>query len=258
MLVDADEIEHVVRSNGLAGAQIVSLGMVDQTTAALAAHRARALGLSLVACTDPAGRTPGLLVTTVRGAEFVVPQIEARERWTVDGLVTVPDGHLAAPFVPYARHFANGDNPASRRIARKRLRRIYPDRDALPGLDDRTVRDALLARRCLAGSAAGAAGIVPGLSLWRELQHLEALDAPQADLLHAATGAPRAALGADGPAIQTGAAADLLLLDAPGRGLDVHALRRALTHVVVGGHRHSCAALDQTTTTLVHNALEAR
>lgn len=252
-----DTVDATIASYYNAGADLASLGCLAPETAQLARDAARSAGLTVVETKDAAGKAPGLTATTPTGTSYTVPQIEARARWTVEGLVTVPGGHLAAPFLPYARHFANGDNPASRRIAKKRLRRIYPDRHPLPALDDTAIRRALLDGRCLASSGVGAAGLVPGLSLWRELEHLEQHDVPQPNLLHAATGAIRGALRQP-IALGPGAPADLLLLGESGRGLDISSLRQAVAHVVVGGRVHARADLDATTTTLITDALEAR
>jgi len=144
---------------------------------------------------------------------WVTPTVHHAARWTIDGLLEADEAHLAAPVLPYARNFRRSKGRVGRRIGRDVLSSLYGER---PDHDLGTHRphvavDALTERRCLAASGAGNPGLVPGLSLWRELAGLAELTNPT-DALYAATGAPSAAGLTPAGRVVVGGPADLLLL----------------------------------------------
>jgi len=260
VLVDARSVDGVIAGQHAAGAQIVSVGdIADAAVSAAVLTRARALSLAVAISRQVPCETPGLMFAAAGalarmdelpppdhedgdGGTLLAPQLEAVARWTVDGLMHAHDAAEAAAFLPYARNFArSGGGAVGRRIGRTILRRYYGDRDPEAVRDrDAPAVAALRARRCLASSGSGAAGLVPGASLWAELACLHAVagaGSEDGSVLFAATGAADELLGALRVGrVRPGYQADLLVLDAPGRGRDPGGLWESLTHVVVGGH----------------------
>ncbi len=214
VVVGSGEASTAVDAVAHAGAALVSLGLLDVDVERAVRDAARVAGLPIMTSRPTTPRTPGSTLEVADGSTFVVPQLLATRRWTVDGLIGADDAHLAAPVLPHCRHFARSRGRWGRAVARPLVGRYYGDRDPslLPDLPERGVGEVLRAGRCLASSAAGATGLVPGLSLWDEVGLLAALGGLDA-ALRSATSVPATALGrADLGRIRVGARADLLLV----------------------------------------------
>lgn len=234
VVVGTDDAVSAVAAVLHAGGSLVSLGLLDVQGQRAVQDAARAAGLPVLTSRPTTPRTPGSTLEAPDGSTFVVPQLLATRRWTVDGLLGADDAHLAAPVLPHCRHFARSRGRWGRAVARPLVGRYYGDRDPalLPDRPERGVGDALRAGRCLASSGAGATGLVPGLSLWDEIGLLAALGGDDA-ALRSATSAPATALGrADLGRVRVGARADLLLLG-PGAAVPTVDDLRA---VVLAGH----------------------
>lgn len=281
--VDEGGADRAVAANELLGASLVSAGRLAGAGARTAVVKAAAArGVPLVLGRQEPRETPGLLVAPEPGLPPVpgygepvgepgrwwyAPQLEAAARWTVDGLLAATDAALAAPFLPYARNFARVKGFLGRRIGRDVLRGYYGDRTAADLGDDRDRLAAahLAAGTCLASSGAGAAGLVPGLSLWAELDRLAALPGPAGGAdgvdpaLAAATGVagdllPPPAAGVLAP----GRPADLLLCDGVRRGMAPGALRAGLVAVVLDGICEEVAVLAAEVDAMVAEAWRER
>jgi hypothetical protein len=259
VVTDAATADRAVAANAAVGATLVSVGRVtDPAVGAALAAAAAARGMPLVLSRQgPRRETPGLEVRTAGTAAYV-PQLEAAARWTVDGLLASTDAATAAPFLPYARNFARVKGMMGRRIGRDVLRGFYGDRDPAQLEPDREQRAAkhLADGTCLASSGAGAAGLVPGLSLWAELDRLAALGGPAAALT-AATGAASTVVPGHG-LLAPGLPADLLLSRGAGRDSPPSALREGLIGLVVAGNGMEVATLAAEVEELVTEAMRER
>ena len=285
-VVDAVDLPRTLAGLAANGASLVSVGALEPEVRAKIARLAADAGRTLVAPMAD-GDVPGLDVIAPNGVRAGIPQLEAVSRWSIDGLLDAHEAAQAAPFLPYARHFQARGGRMGRRIARGVLDGLYPDRAAIDG-EERMRRAAVLLaeRRCLASSGAGAAGLVPGASLWAELERFErcattadARAAQQAaDLgdqqgqvrrepadallrrdraLAAATGTPSACItGVAGGRIAPGRPADLLFADGVDADAAIAELRRHLSAVVIDGRHLDVEQLAARTDALVRRALQ--
>jgi hypothetical protein len=283
VLVDEGGADRAVAANELLGAALVSAGRLSGAgvrTAVVKAAAAR--GIPLVLSRQEPRETPGLLVAAELagpgvpavpgfgepvgepGRWWYAPQLEAAARWTVDGLLAATDAALAAPFLPYARNFGRVKGFLGRRIGRDVLRGYYGDRAAadLGAGRERLAAAQLAAGTCLASSGAGATGLVPGLSLWAELDRLAALPGPDGRApagpdaaLAAATGVAGGLLpGRTGGVLTAGRPADLLLCDGVRRGAAPGELRAGLVAVVRDGVCDEVAVLAREVEAMVAEA----
>lgn len=165
------------------------------------------------------------------------------------------DGWKAAPVLPYARYFAMLSNEAARRIARVRLGKIFPERNPMliEGRRHQIADHALNQRMCLAASSAGQPGIVPGLSLWNELKHLQNACDDAELALHAGTGACQRLGIAAGNIIQ-GAAANLLCWDSD-ENHDLLPCLDRLSHIVLAGEFLSADQLKKEVEEMIELAM---
>jgi len=260
IVVDASTAQTVLDALAAARCPVLAVGAIDDgPTQTTIVRHARRRGLSIAwSAHTPTVDLPGWLWTVhptavpspaaraftapVDDEVLVAPELEACARYTVDGLTDASEAWIAAPVLPYARHFAQSKGRLGRRVTRQVLEPMYGERD---GDDLGSFRPIEVARaagdgRCLTASGAGRAGLVPGLSLWAEAQRIHDLGTDEHEALHAATGAV-GALGIRGiGTIREGGPADLLVLRSPpvvdGR-LDHH----ALSDVFVRGTRHRIA-----------------
>ena len=194
----------------------------------------------------------------LRGYCCLAPCLEGTRAWTIDGLVETPSAWMAAPVWPHARHFRTADGRMEKRMARAILGNIFPERDPTLINDDRdTLTDrALRARRCLAASSTGEAGLVPGLSLWRELRLLSDVCQDAELALHASTGACRR-LGIAAGTIVQGADANFICWDKPQPQGELPALD-GLSDVFVAGEHYKVDDLQSEVDDLITIALERR
>ena len=273
LTVTLADVSGTIRAQLALGATVVSVGRVDVSLGRIVSDEVRRTGVPLVGTRYRRCDTPGIVVIPevrsdsgsadfdalleTEGAQYV-PQLEASARWTVDGLLQASDAALAAPFLPYSRNFARNKGVLGRRIARDVLGRYYGHRD--PGdLDDSREERALrhlAAGTCLASSGVGAAGLIPGLSLWAELSRLsQALDVSAA--LRAATASPADVLpGLHVGKLAPGYAADILLYGGVRRDSNIDSLRGGLVSIMVAGVTHAVSDLSTSTDRLVHDALK--
>lgn len=254
-VVDAASLEETLAGLLADGAVVVSAGVLDQELRERIGRLATGAGRTLI---EPIhGEVPGLEVIAPDGSRAEIPQLEAISRWSVEGLLDADDASDAAAFLPYARHFQQRGGRMGRRIARGVLTGLYGDREAVDA-QQRTGRAAaaLAERRAVASSGAGAAGLVPGASLWSELETFERLSTT-ADALAAATGTPcdRIAAVAAGR-LAAGRPADLLFADGVYAEAGIAAIRRHVAAVVVDGRRIDIRDLAQRTDALARRALQ--
>lgn len=271
--VEPEEVDELVDGLLALGGRAVSVGRAAPALQARAAAVAGARQVPVIFAQQLPHEPPGLVVvppgdgsgsrvaaidSAAADGRYLAPQLESAAAWTVDGLVAVEDKELAAPFLPYARHFRRSRGVVGRRMSREVLRSFYGHRSSAqldPRLPDATARH-LAAGTCLASSDSGAAGIVPGLSLWRELGRLAEVSADSAAVLAAGTGAPSELLGAGVGRIAVGAPADLLCFSGTDRTARPDDLLEALSHVVVSGRVHDVSALSARLSAVVDAAME--
>lgn len=262
LIVERADVGAAIDAHRGLGATFVSIGDVGDPDLLAHIHdEADARDLDLVEPFGTDAQVPGALWHGARDA--IAPQLEATSRWTVDGLLLADDAHLAAPVLPFHKHFARMKGRVGRRIAKPILERIYTDRteDRLdPGLVPAAAA-AIRSGQCLASTGAGGAGLVPGCSLWSEMQKIIMLSSipdsglvsttGAADLLRATTG-----LGH----IRAGGPADLVLIDDVGQTehayIDLPALRSHVTSVMVNGTLHNTEVLDARVREMVELSLK--
>lgn len=250
------------------GAPLISIGAAEDDLRAAALSAARARRLPVVIAPS---EHPGLEVWRARSAadqagaapqdpcgetaqRWLIPQVEARSHWTVDGLLTVVGAERGRAFLPYARHFQRQRGFVGRRIARDVLTRLYGDRAAGDDPDEvlRTAAAGLVDGTVLAASGAGGAGLVPGDSLWAELARF-ALAAGNEAALRSATGSAAKAFDPTVGVVRPGASADLVLCDAsPADG--PAAWRGGLHTVVRAGRAWSVADVEERVRVLTDDA----
>lgn len=271
--VRAEDAEATVAALRQAGCGLLSVGLMpDAETFRRVCRAARAQGLAVVVSRQTLPEPPGLIVLRDEQLDAVqdasdawradlgglfVPQIHASARWTVEGLLEAHDAYLASPVLPHCRNFVRSGGRIGKRIARPIVGRYYGDHE--PELLDQHLeshaREALEHGRCVASSAGGLTGTVPGLSLWSELERLAALSSFEA-ALRCVTSVPASALGrSDIGRVRAGAAADLLLCES-GESAGLAGLRASLQTIVVGGRVLQAAALAVEVDELVATAVK--
>ena len=271
-LVDGDSAAQVVDELVAAGARLVSVGHAEPDVIEAVLRAAQRHGIPVVVARQTRPMTPGLVLirrpeqlAAALGGEavaagedaYVLPQLHATARWPVDGLLDAGDAHLATPVLPHCRNFLRSRGRIGKRIGRAIVGRYYGDRD--PGLldanADRHAAAAVAAGRCIASSAGGETGMVPGLSIWHELACLEHDVEPELAFA-CATSSPARALGlTDVGRVRPGARADLLLSDAA-QPVTAARLLDGLRAVVARGRVFDARDLEREAEDLVATSLE--
>jgi hypothetical protein len=229
-LVDSGTASAVVDELVVAGARLISVGVAGAEVLAAVLRAAHRHGIPVVVARQTRPATPGLMLVrrpehlavafgneAIAAGEdvYFLPQLHATARWPVEGLLDAADAHLATPVLPHCRNFLRSQARIGKRIGRTIVGRYYGDRE--PALLDahagRRATAAAAVGRCLASSAGGETGMVPGLSIWHELACLERSVEPEVAFA-CATSSPARALGkTDIGVVRPGACADLLLSD---------------------------------------------
>ncbi|MFY9488701.1 MAG: amidohydrolase family protein [Solirubrobacterales bacterium] len=270
-MVDSETASSVVDALVIAGARLISVGAVNEMVLDVILQSAERHGIPVVVARQTQPGTPGLMLVR-RPADLAValgraallvdedvyflPQLHATQCWPVDGLLDAPDAHLATPVLPHCRNFLRSRGRIGKRIGRTIVGRYYGDRE--PGLldpeADQRATVAAGAGRCIASSAGGETGVVPGLSIWHELERLEQSLDPEVAFA-CATSIPTRALGlADVGVVRPGARADLLLLDTAQPSTAAR-LRDGLRAVVVQGRVLDARGLEEEVEDLVTSSL---
>lgn len=273
IVVTGSTCECVIRSQAALGASFLSLGKLDDADIVdRVVELAQELQLPLVwAAQDyevpglfwtlpevtPVGEGPDWAAAIEDAAAYFAPQLEASNRWTVEGLLAAEQAHLASPVTPYARNFARMSGFVGRRIGRDVLERLCGHRQTSMLRSDIAQIVCGFADRgtCLAASGAVAAGVVPGLSLWHEIERLSSLLGEPMKALHSATAAGAGLWPGIGPGvIDAGRRADMLLFDTQLGDGSVGEFHQDLHTAIVGGRRHEVAQLDKEVRIMVEEA----
>ncbi len=262
IVVKPEAVESVIDAQVAAGATLVSVGQAVPATLERVLEAAAGLGLPVIVARQTAPETPGFecIMPAVNGGTYEIPQLHASLHWTVDGLLEAPDAHLASPVLPHCRHFTRSRGRIGRRIAQPIVGRYYADRNPSlldPDLEN-MVGKALRAGRCVASSGGGSTGMVPGMSLWYELDRFYGM-ASNTEAFGAATlVAAECVNHSDAPpppfgSIRPGGRADLLLSTGDGHGLPSTFLD-GMSVVVLAGVLHDVGELAKEVETLVAEA----
>jgi dihydroorotase-like cyclic amidohydrolase len=270
-LVDSETASAVVDELVAAGACLVSVGFTDPDVLETVLRVAERHDIPVVVGRQTQPATPGLMLVRrpehlaaasgqravlADGDVYFLPQLHATERWPVDGLLDAHDAHLATPVLPHCRNFLRSRGRIGKRIGRTVVDRYYGDRE--PALIDakagRRATAAAEVGRCVASSAGGETGMVPGLSIWHELACLERSVGPEAAFA-SATSSPARALGlVDVGVVRPGAHADLLLSNTA-QPATAAALLDGLLAVVVRGRLLEARDLEDEVDDLVASSL---
>lgn len=272
VLVTTDNVERLLEAAVQSGAKIASLGLSAPEVVGRVERWALSAAVPLVISAQGAPELPGLSVVAHSpiGEEdadvsamvrYVAPQLHASSHWTVKGLLDAPNAHFASPVLPHCRNFLRGRGRIGRRIAEPIVGRYYPDREErlLDPLGERVAAAAVLERRCLASSAAGATGMVPGLSLWAELDRLAHLAKSGAIAMSAATSVPADILVAANEGVRVGRVAPGfradLLFTAVGSDGELSEHLATLSSVVVAGRSHDISSLAAEVDDMISKAM---
>ncbi len=275
IVVSEDSAPSVMDAQFSLGAALVSVGWMNAETLDVVLGHAHDRGMAVLLGNQTSPETPGLVALPgIRGGggpgesldqtgadiRFRIPQLHACAHWTVEGILDAPNAHLAAPVLPHCRNFARSRGRIGRRIAQPIVGRYYPDRDPqlLHSGSEEATTGALIAGRCVASSAGGSTGMVPGLSLWAELARLAELGT-LASALSSATSVPARLLSTASEdvavgRIRPGCRADLLLTSG-GIDSELSVLLDGLTNVVLAGASLSASDLAEEVEDMVAEAL---
>jgi len=255
-VVDEGDVRQTLAGLAANGTAFVSIGLIEPSLRKQIGQLAAAARLTVVASAGT-GDVPGLDVVAPSGGVAGIPQLEAVSRWSVEGLLDAHDAAEAAAFLPYARHFQQRGGRVGRRMARGVLNGLYGDREAIDA-DERARRAAveIAEHRCLASSGSGAAGLVPGASLWSEIETFERLSTTT-HALAAATGSPSDWItGITGGRIAAGRPADLLFAGGIDSDAATSDIRQHLSAVVIDGHHIEVRQLVESSDGLRRKALQ--
>ncbi|MEA2151439.1 MAG: hypothetical protein QOD69_3269 [Solirubrobacteraceae bacterium] len=270
-LVDRETASAVVDELVAAGACLLSVGFTEPGVLEAILRVAERHDIPVVVGRQTQPATPGLMLVRrpehlaaaagrravlAGGDVYFLPQLHATERWPVEGLLDARDAHLATPVLPHCRNFLRSRGRIGKRIGRTVVGRYYGDRE--PALLDAEAGPRATAAasvgRCVASSAGGETGMVPGLSIWHELACLERSVEPEAAFA-SATSAPARALGlADVGVVRPGAHADLLLSNTA-QPVTASRLLEGLLAVVVRGRVLETRDLEDEVESLVAASL---
>lgn len=235
IVVEPEEVEEVVRWIFNAGSAFVSIEV--EAASALKESFPR------VITRDRDGTTlPGLVVER-SGSTWHAPQLMATKLWSVDGLLNRGDCTEARAFLPYFRYFTDGNSLMGRRASRHILNRIYGDRPTLDGINELfadTLNECPNVDCLLASSSSGSPGLVPGRSLWEEMEQLELIYGSEIALRAVTGNASSAFPELNAGKITVGHRFDALLSEFSVRkGWNVSQIWGSLRSLVVGGEQRS-------------------
>lgn len=271
IMVTRDNLDRCLAAVVQSGATLLSLGMCEPEIASRVERWAIEAGIPLTISSQIAPEVPGLQTICgggngsdeegARSRLYVAPQLNASAHWTVRGILDAPNGHFASPVLPHCRNFLRGRGRIGRRVAEPIVGRYYPNRDERlldPRIED-VAKAALVRRECVASSSAGTTGMVPGLSLWSELDRLASLAESRATVLAAATSVPAEVMamsrgGRSIGMVAAGFSADLLVTRGGSTASPVDLLR-GLSMVVRAGQMLEVSDLADEVDDMIAKAL---